>query len=374
MFFFFPLNFHFAYSVSFKKKLPAILFVLLYGSALFLTMTQFIHPISMKIITSASGEARVTQAVDSPLNLVWMSYALLCWLFPAGFFLFYRQKTSLNREKKQATLLVIMIIIIIFLVLSEYYLLPIVPGWRIPSQSPLIFSFWIGTMVYAIWKYGFLRISPEMLTEKILDSVEDLVLLYSAEGEVVYKNRRAKEFLGEAALTRGSFRPLDQAVRPIFDIKSSWKVDSPEKLITLKISGIVSPNITKTHPGKEKWETVKFRLKPLLDKFGDPLGVLVSGTVLPKFKDLLKDFHLSLREQEVLEYIMAGWTIGKTAETLFITERTVKAHISSIYEKTGAGNRLELANLVLSDRPTWAEAELQAAAVVPGYSDPSSKN
>jgi hypothetical protein len=46
-------------------------------------------------------------------------------------------------------------------------------------------------MVCAIWNYGFLRVSPGLLAEKILDSVEDLVLLYDVNGKRVYQNNKS---------------------------------------------------------------------------------------------------------------------------------------------------------------------------------------
>jgi DNA-binding CsgD family transcriptional regulator len=61
---------------------------------------------------------------------------------------------------------------------------------------------------------------------------------------------------------------------------------------------------------------------------------------------VLQAYHLTDREAEVLQYLAAGLSIGSTARVLSITERTVKAHITSIYQKTGAENRVELLNLV----------------------------
>ncbi|MFP2909687.1 LuxR C-terminal-related transcriptional regulator [Pyxidicoccus sp. 3LFB2] len=54
---------------------------------------------------------------------------------------------------------------------------------------------------------------------------------------------------------------------------------------------------------------------------------------------------LTLREREVLGYIAAGADNLKIAACLGITERTVKAHITSIYKKLGPENRTQLAVL-----------------------------
>lgn len=55
--------------------------------------------------------------------------------------------------------------------------------------------------------------------------------------------------------------------------------------------------------------------------------------------------RLTLREREVLRYVATGADNMKIAALLNITERTVRAHVSSLYRKLGSDNRTELALL-----------------------------
>lgn len=55
--------------------------------------------------------------------------------------------------------------------------------------------------------------------------------------------------------------------------------------------------------------------------------------------------HLTAREREVLGYIAGGADNLKIATFLKISERTVKAHVSSLYRKLGPENRAQLALL-----------------------------
>ncbi len=55
---------------------------------------------------------------------------------------------------------------------------------------------------------------------------------------------------------------------------------------------------------------------------------------------------LTHREREVAELVAQGQSNLEIAFNLNITERTVKAHLTSIYEKTGTGSRLNLALLI----------------------------
>jgi two-component system nitrate/nitrite response regulator NarL len=58
---------------------------------------------------------------------------------------------------------------------------------------------------------------------------------------------------------------------------------------------------------------------------------------------------LSAREAEVARAVAAGKSNREVAEQLFISERTVKAHLGAVFEKLGVRDRLQLA-LHLSGR------------------------
>ena len=53
---------------------------------------------------------------------------------------------------------------------------------------------------------------------------------------------------------------------------------------------------------------------------------------------------LTQREMEVLQWIKKGHTNGQIAKQLFIAERTVKFHVSSILSKLCAETRTEAVN------------------------------
>ncbi len=58
-------------------------------------------------------------------------------------------------------------------------------------------------------------------------------------------------------------------------------------------------------------------------------------------KDLLH--HLTSREAEVAKWLVNGLSNKEISEKMFVSIRTVKAHLTSIFKKTGCRNRLELA-------------------------------
>jgi DNA-binding CsgD family transcriptional regulator len=65
-----------------------------------------------------------------------------------------------------------------------------------------------------------------------------------------------------------------------------------------------------------------------------------SGTGIPDA--YLTDYRITKREAEVLALLMTGLTSGEIGEKLFISQRTVEAHIQNMYGKCNVGNRVEL--------------------------------
>jgi DNA-binding NarL/FixJ family response regulator len=55
--------------------------------------------------------------------------------------------------------------------------------------------------------------------------------------------------------------------------------------------------------------------------------------------------HLGNREKEILKLIAKGYTNKKIADTLFISEPTVRNYISSIYAKIGSKDRLQVISI-----------------------------
>jgi DNA-binding NarL/FixJ family response regulator len=63
-------------------------------------------------------------------------------------------------------------------------------------------------------------------------------------------------------------------------------------------------------------------------------------------------YQLTAREREIVECVVEGRTNRDIADKLCITEDTVKHHLTNIFDKTGASNRLELALFTIDHRLT----------------------
>ncbi len=71
------------------------------------------------------------------------------------------------------------------------------------------------------------------------------------------------------------------------------------------------------------------------------ISSLPNTKVQEKEKTLLQ--HLTSREAEVAKWLVIGLSNKEISEKMFVSIRTVKAHLTSIFKKTGCRDRLELA-------------------------------
>jgi DNA-binding NarL/FixJ family response regulator len=78
---------------------------------------------------------------------------------------------------------------------------------------------------------------------------------------------------------------------------------------------------------------------------GTMLREVVRGNVVHRFDRrapaIMADCPLTLREKEILGLVAEGHTNGQIARLLWVTEQTVKFHLSNTYRKLGVANRTE---------------------------------
>ena len=55
----------------------------------------------------------------------------------------------------------------------------------------------------------------------------------------------------------------------------------------------------------------------------------------------IEDFHLSRREQEILELLIEGLTYKEIAARCFISPETMNSHVKNIYQKLNVHSRAE---------------------------------
>jgi DNA-binding NarL/FixJ family response regulator len=74
---------------------------------------------------------------------------------------------------------------------------------------------------------------------------------------------------------------------------------------------------------------------------GHGSGSYVNGATVAVRRRRTGPGGLTRRELEVLRLVSRGWTNRTVARTLWVTDETVKFHLSNIYRKLGVSNRAE---------------------------------
>ena len=83
-------------------------------------------------------------------------------------------------------------------------------------------------------------------------------------------------------------------------------------------------------------------------------GVLMAMSAESQPERAANLHRLSERERQIAALVARGMKNKDIALQLTISENTVKRHLQSIFSKTGAHDRLELAVIALTERPNAA--------------------
>jgi two-component system nitrate/nitrite response regulator NarL len=86
------------------------------------------------------------------------------------------------------------------------------------------------------------------------------------------------------------------------------------------------------------------------DVVSDLVASLRNHMTLPAEKPARERFGLTPREMEITSAVVAGFSNKEIARKFVLSEDTVKHHLSNIFDKVGASNRLELALFAVHHR------------------------
>jgi DNA-binding NarL/FixJ family response regulator len=78
---------------------------------------------------------------------------------------------------------------------------------------------------------------------------------------------------------------------------------------------------------------------------GNLVGLRAPAAAQPAGSKQLDTAGLTTREREILMLVAEGWQNGEIAARLWITEQTVKFHLSNVYRKLGVANRTQASHV-----------------------------
>jgi DNA-binding CsgD family transcriptional regulator len=93
-------------------------------------------------------------------------------------------------------------------------------------------------------------------------------------------------------------------------------------------------------------QPVNIKVKKIIDVYDDISGYLIIVSRVKNLDYLKSRYGITGRETEVIRQLAVGKSNKDIALILNIKENTVETHVTSIYNKIGIKNRIELLNLL----------------------------
>jgi len=83
------------------------------------------------------------------------------------------------------------------------------------------------------------------------------------------------------------------------------------------------------------------------EKADQDLKESYNNKLFSNLSTLISEYNITEREVEIIHCVVKGYSNKNAAENLGITESTIKAHLTSIYHKVGAANRIQMLNKLM---------------------------
>lgn len=235
-------------------------------------------------------------------------------------------------SKKQTKIIISSGLLTIFITLIGDYTAGF---YNIPSPTPALALLWIGALFFVITKYRMLEISPYTITLEILNSLEEIIVLFNPDTEINWFNKIDDSFF---------YKILSTDTNMI----SMFKHDAPTSSL---IADLIAGNkmmVTFRYPFSINHEIHLYDvlLRTVKDSFAENIGYLMKVKKVKSITYLKNLFKITERETEVIKFLITGLSYSDISSKLDISENTLKTHVTNLYNKLGINNKVELINII----------------------------
>ncbi len=270
-------------------------------------------------------------------SIYWIYYGVSLLLSIILLIQFYKRSVSIKLKRQSLIILttycITSILLICYMVLIIHIFSLI--QYSIPGEGSLFFIIWgIGATV-AILRYRFLSLNPNLVSDEILENIDELVFLINSKLQILYINDAVKSLFNNSI-----------EIESIISDYIRESVNIAKEINTL-MDGEVADFSSRIHfdVGKEEY-LVDTKFKIIKDSFNDTVGILIIGKEVKEVKQLQHIYHITKREAEIIQHIIMATPNKDIAVMLDITENTLKRHVTNIYNKLNINNKVELINLL----------------------------
>lgn len=352
---FYPLTVHFCLALTRFIRLRPAVYAALYLPAIPIYYHSFTGTILFRDFVKAGEYWNFIPDYGSLWFYYITLYYFICMMSGAICFIVWSRRAVTNKERKQGQVISVTMLTSIFIVAADEILLSKVPGYNAKAVSPVLFVIWMGGIWYAIAKYQFLKISPAMVSECIVASIDESFVLLDNDFAIVRANRATEEITG---------MPRKSLVNRHFSEIIEESADIRKEMERMK-SGAFESFSCRMHyrAAGASPVMVDAKLKIVRDAFSDIIGVLIIGKEVKGLSRFRERFHLSSREADVIRLIIQGHSRREIAGILGLSNETVKTHCTAAYNKLGVDNKIQLINL-LKEYNLMSERQADATVVL----------
>ncbi|UCH15588.1 MAG: PAS domain S-box protein [Bacteroidales bacterium] len=264
------------------------------------------------------------------LYLIFMLFLITRWLL----------KSSKKREKIQAGIILLSQFVTLVLILIDSYVLFYLTQKKdvfIPGIITPLFLIWILGIGYTMIRYRFLILSPDTVCKDVLSNIEESVILLGPHHNIIYINKIAAKTIYDGDPVAG--KHISTFIKEYNYVQNEFGKLDKESYSDFSCR----LNFIKKDGGMIYMDT---KIKLIRDKFNDFLGILILARPVKELIQMREHYNISEREAQVVQMVITGNTNKKIAYELSISERTVKTHLTRIFNKMGVDNKIQLMMLL----------------------------
>lgn len=261
-----------------------------------------------------------------------------------------RKRTTERKLKKQITVILVSQIICVSIAFTDQVVLFVWSGITITSIPGISLAYsliWVFGIWVALVRYRLMAVTPATISHEILNNIEEAVMLLDSGYNIITMNKKAVGLINPRDSNK--LEHISCHLKEFDKIRQEIDNIMKEKLMSF------SCKVHFNGIGNEKTlMDSKFQL--LIDAYGDLIGYLIIANEVKDYEFLKNKLKISNREAVVIQQLLSGQTNQEISEVMHISERTVKSHITNIFNKLGVDNRVQLLMLLkdfklLPDQP-----------------------
>ncbi len=330
---FIPFFNHFCILLTTKKKINKFILAFIYLPTIFFYYKNFTTGVLFKDfyrINNTWGYVYNTEFTGIFLFGLYVLASIISYIILT---IYWRKKDKSIKTKKQSSILLITASLTAIL-LAIVVIIPLFYKYSFFGYHPLLIIIWILGIYISIVKFRLMSFTPSIVSEEIISNIDESIILLDNSLKIIVMNKKSEDIF---QYTQGKFKG-EYFSKIIFEQENV--LNEINKLYNGECKSVSFWVNFKSNDNSKVMMDIKISL--VKDKFNDNIGFLVIGKEVKSIRHLKTMYKISDREVEVIRHIINGSTNKEIGKEIGITLRTVKAHITNIYNKLGVNNKSHL--------------------------------